>query len=113
MVLARKQPTYDDEQTKKQKPKKNIKKKRQKRYILEKIIVVFAIALVFSYCILILTRYMSIVQIRHNVSKLERQLEGLEVEKTKLKVNVEKVSKSEWIENEAKNRLKMDYPNPE
>ena len=41
---------------------------------------------------------------------MEKRLESLEAEKAKLKVEVEKVSKSGWIESEAKIRLQMDYP---
>lgn len=99
---------------KKQKSNKTRKIKTSKKsYRLEKFIIILIIASIFTCSILILTRFMSIVEVRHRVSKLENQLERLEVEKVRLKVDVEKASKSGWIEKEARDRLKMDYPSPD
>lgn len=109
MVLARKESTYTNEQIKEEKWSQ-IHKKRQKSYKFEKIIITIIIAIVFVFSILILTRFTAITEVRYNVNSLEKQLETLEIEKTKLKVEVEKVSKSGWIESEAKTRLQMDYP---
>ena len=109
MVLARKESTYTNDPAK-DKKKSQIHKKKQKNYRLEKIIVVFVVFVVFMFSILILMKFTAITEARYNVNNLEKQLEKLEIEKAKLKVDLEKVSKSEWIENEAKTRLQMDYP---
>ncbi len=109
MVLARKESAYTDEQVKRER-QPQIHKKRQRSYRFEKVIITIIIAIIFACSISILTRFTSITEARYNVSNLEKRLESLEAEKAKLKVEVEKVSKSGWIESEAKTRLQMDYP---
>lgn len=112
MVLARKESTYIDEQIREEK-QPQIHKKKQKSYRFAKIFITTIVGIVFACSILILTRFTAITEARYNVTGLEKQLERLEIEKTKLKIEVEKVSKSGWIEGEAKIRLQMDYPTDE
>ena len=112
MVLARKESTYIDEQVKGEKQLR-VRKKKQKNYRFEKIVITFIVSIVFACSILVLVRFTAITEARYNVNSLEKQLERLEIEKTKLRIEVEKVSKSGWIESEAKTRLQMDYPTAE
>lgn len=109
MVLAREESAYTYEQAREEK-QVQVHRKKQKGYRFEKIIVTTIIGIIFVCSILILTRFTTITEARYNINSLEKQLESLEIEKTKLRIDVEKVSKSGWIEDEAKNRLQMDYP---
>ncbi len=111
MVLARKESVYVHEQVEEKqqhKPKRNKKPKQDYRF--EKIIVTTSLAIIFVFSILLLTRFMSITEVKHTVNKLQNRVEDLEIEREKLRVEVEKVSKSRWIEEEAKSRLNMVYP---
>lgn len=113
MVLARKESIYEHEQIKGQESRVSKAPKKRKSYRLEKFLIVAIIAAIFAFSILILTRFMAIAEVRYRVNKLEKQLEELEIEKVKLKIDLEKVSQSGWVEDEAKDRLQMDYPAPE
>jgi len=112
LVLAREESIYTNEQIKEEKQFPAHKKKR-KSYIFEKIVVMAIVGVVFVCSMIILTRFTSITEARYSVDNLEKQLEELETEKTKLRIEVEKVLKSGWIEDEAKTRLQMDYPTAE
>lgn len=112
MVLAREETIRTNEQVKEEK-RLPVRKKRRKSYVFEKIIVMAIVGVVFVCSMLILTRFTAITEARYSVDNLEKQLEGLEIEKVKLKIEVEKVLKSGWIEDEAKTRLQMDYPTAE
>lgn len=109
MVLAREESIYTNEQIKEEK-RLPVRRKRRKSHMFEKIIVMAIVGVVFVCSMLILTRFTAITEARYSVDNLEKQLERLEIEKTKLKIGVEKVLKSGWIEDEAKTRLQMDYP---
>ena len=112
MVLAREETIRTNEQVKEEK-RLPVRKKRRKSHMFEKIIVMAIVGVVFVCSMLILTRFTAITEARYSVDNLEKQLEGLEIEKVKLKIEVEKVLKSGWIEDEAKTRLQMDYPTAE
>lgn len=112
MVLTQGESTYIKEQKKEKKRFKTYRKK-QKSYIFEKIIIMAIVGVAFACSILVLTRFMAITETRYDLTGLEKQLQRLEIEKTKLKIEVEKVSKSGWIESEAETRLQMNYPTAE
>jgi len=112
LVLAREESVYMDEQIKGEKHLQ-IRRRKQKKHRFVKILITSIVGIVFACSILILTRFTAITEARYNVSSLEKRLERLEIEKTKLGIEVEKVSKSGWIESEAKIRLQMDYPTAE
>ncbi|HZX21790.1 MAG TPA: cell division protein FtsL [Clostridia bacterium] len=112
MVLARGESVYINEQKKEEKRSKTYRKKR-KSFIFEKVIIMGIIGVAFAFSILVLTRFMTITETRYGLTGLEKQLERLEIEKTKLKIEIEKVSKSGWIESEAETRLQMNYPTAE
>jgi len=112
LVLAREESIYTNEQIKKEK-QFSVHKKRRKSYMFEKIVVMAVVGVVFVCSMLILTRFTAITEVRYSVDNLEKQIERLETEKTKLRIEVEKVLKSGWIEDEAKTRLQMDYPTAE
>ncbi|MDI9475268.1 MAG: cell division protein FtsL [Natronincolaceae bacterium] len=112
MVLARRESTYINERKKGEKRSKTHRKK-QKSYRFEKIAILAVVSIVFACSILILTRFMAITEARYDITGLEKQFERLEVEKTRLRIELEKVSKSGWIESEAETRLQMNYPTAE
>jgi len=111
LVLARKESIYIHEQMEeKQQSITNKSKKPKKNYRFEKIIITITLATVLAFSILLLTRFMAITEAKHRVNSLQNQIVRLEVEKEKLRVEVEKVSRSGWIESEAISRLDMVYP---
>ncbi|MGV8145128.1 MAG: hypothetical protein ACLKAK_07955 [Alkaliphilus sp.] len=95
--------------------KEQINKKTKKRsnYRLQKAMVISCIALVFLMSIALLFRYSSIIEERHQVYALNNQLELLKNQQRMLSIEKEGKIKSEWIEQEAKNRLDMRYPSAE
>lgn len=113
MVLAQKESIYTHEQVVSREQPKAPKNKKKKNYFFEKIIITMALTVALSFSILVLTRFTSITETKHKVHGLQKQLENLEVEQEKLRVEVEKVSKSKWVEDEAIVRLDMQYPLPE
>jgi len=111
LVLARKESIYIHEQMEeKQQSITNKSKNPKKNYRFEKIIITITLATVLAFSILLLTRFMAITEAKHRVNSLQNQIVRLEVEKEKLRVEVEKVSRSGWIESEAISRLDMVYP---
>ena len=110
MVLAREESIYTNEQIKR---KNSFRLTKAKKLYVRKIVVMAIVGIVFVCSMIILTRFTSITEARYSVDNLEKQLERLETEKTKLRIEVEKVLKSGWIEDEAKTRLQMDYPTAE
>lgn len=60
--------------------------------------------------IFLLLRYAAITEAKHQVIKLNNQLEQVVNQKEKLKLELEKATKSELIEMEAMSRLNMTYP---
>ncbi|AOY77435.1 cell division protein FtsL [Clostridium formicaceticum] len=112
MVVARKK--YNPIENHGQQQEKTIKKKKLKRsYRFEKIVLSMGIITVLSLSLMLLTRFATVTEVRHRVNHLNKQLEQLETQKEHLRIEVEKVSKSRWIEREAMERLSMQYPLPE
>ncbi|MBM7614594.1 cell division protein FtsL [Alkaliphilus hydrothermalis] len=93
-------------------PKKQ-KKKAPKSYRFEKVMATAGIVTILVLSLSLLLRYASITEARHDVHGLSKQLEQLENQREKLKVEMEKVSKSMTIEAAAKERLNMQYPSKE
>lgn len=89
----------------KQKPKKN--------YRFAKFLFSIGIIAALSLSLVLLMRFVTITEARHKVHNLNVQLEELENKKEKLRIEVERVSKSQWIEGKAKEELNMQYPLPE
>lgn len=105
-------PAYEEEvveevEVKRQKPNP----KPNNRFA--KLVFSLIIITVLFLCIMLLIRFVSITEARHRVYSLQTELERIENKKEQLKIEVERVSKSKWIEEEAKNRLGMQYPLPE
>lgn len=97
------------EQQKLQQPNKQ-KKQAKKSYRLEKVMAALSISVFLLLSIFLLLRYAAITEAKHRVIKLTTQLEQVEKQRDKLTIELEKVSKSNWIEVEAQNRLNMKYP---
>lgn len=111
MVLAREESTYIHQHMEEQQaPKTNKNRRPNKTYKLEKLMICGVLLVTLSCSILLLTRFMAITEARHRVNSLQKQIEKLEGEKEKLRVSVETVSRSGWIESEAKSRINMVYP---
>ncbi len=111
MVLAREESIYIHKQIEEQQQsqiKKN--KKKKKNYRFEKILIIGTLGIVLVFSMLLLKRFMDITEAKHRVNSLQNQIVRLETEKEKLRVEVETVSRSGWIESEAKSRLEMIYP---
>ncbi len=86
------------------------KKKANKSYRLQKVMAALSISVFLLLSIFLLLRYAAITEAKHRVIQLTNQLEQIENQRDKLKIELERVSKSNWIEMEAQNRLSMIYP---
>lgn len=112
MVVAEKKyyygiPEIDNEQLNQQKPTKKTKKKN---YGLEKVMIFTTIFIVLGASLLLLLRYSKIIEARYALHSLNNKLEQLEVQAQKTRIEVEKVTKSRFVESQAKSRLNMTYP---
>lgn len=112
MVVARKELDYLPPQEQQQ--KKVIKKQKSKKnYRFESIVFGTGLVITLCLCLMLLLRFTTITEVRHRVDSLNSQLAELEMQKQHLKIKVESLSKSKWIEKEAIERLDMQYPLPE
>ncbi len=91
-------------------PQKKPKKKAKKSYRLEKAMAALSISVFLLLSIFLLLRYAAITEAKHRVIQMTKQLEQIENQRDKLKIELERVSKTNWIEMEAQNRLSMIYP---
>lgn len=103
------EPKWEEQQQ--QAPKKQNKPK--KSYRLEKVVIALSISGLLVLSLFLLLRYAAITEMRHQVHSLNNKLQQLEVQKEKIKIEMERVSKSRAIEYEALNRLEMKYPTAE
>ncbi|MCC5912548.1 MAG: hypothetical protein JJT76_19185 [Clostridiaceae bacterium] len=111
MVVAPKRDHYiqpQEQQQQQQRVSKNIKRKKSYRF--EKIASGLGVSIVLILSLALLIRFAAITDARHHVHSLNQQIEQLESQRENLRVEVERSSKSQWIENEAKERLNMQYP---
>ena len=110
MVVARKQYDYDQGKIKDQEKKTSKRPRPVRNFRLEKLIFTMGIILVLSLSLVLLLRYSSITKSRHQVHTLNNKLDQLKVQKEHLRIKLETVSKSRWIEELAEDRLSMTYP---
>ncbi|AKL95632.1 cell division protein FtsL [Clostridium aceticum] len=113
MIVARKNYNNAIENHQQYEEKKVKKKKVKRSYRFEKIVLGIGVITVLSLSLMLLTRFAAVTEVRHRVNHLNKQLEQLETQKEHLRIEVERVSKSRWIEKEAIERLSMQYPLPE
>lgn len=86
------------------------KKVAKKKYVLEMLTLMVCLCGVLALNIFLVGRFADITGTRHEVSSLDKKVERLQNQKEQLLVEIEKSSKLEWIEEEAKERLSMKYP---
>ncbi|KNF09927.1 cell division protein [Gottschalkia purinilytica] len=107
MLVAKKEHhSYTKHKTKRKKVIKN-KNNRKKSNIGVKLKIIFCSAIVFVSCIFLLSRYAYITKIRLDVSKLEKEVVTLNDKKSDLKIELEKIKDSGWIEQQAKEKINM------
>ncbi|ABR49036.1 hypothetical protein Amet_2886 [Alkaliphilus metalliredigens QYMF] len=112
MVVAQEEYKHlgqEEKQYQQQAPKTQKKPKPKSRKF-EKIMIASCLGVILALSLLLLLRYVGITEARHRVHNLGNELEQLEVQKEHLRVEVERASKSKWIEQEAKERLNLQYP---
>ena len=115
MVVAEKKyyygmPEIDHQQLEQKNTKKS---KKPKSYRLEKLLIFSTIFIVLGASLLLLLRYTKIIEARYALHSLNNQLEQLDVQTQKTRIEVEKVTKSRFVESQAKTRLNMTYPKSE
>lgn len=112
MVVAEKkyyynQPELEEKQIHKKEPSK---KKKPKNYRLEKLMIFSAIFIILGSSLFLLLRYSKIIEARYTIHTLNNQLEKLEDQTQKIRIEVERATNSRFIENQAVSRLNMTYP---
>ena len=91
--------------------RKNNKKRKPNASFKSKIIFWATIAL--AVCIAILFRYAQISNIQYDMVKYQHQIIDLKNEKQQLKLELEGIMESGYIEKQAKEKLGMQYPTDE
>ncbi|KXZ39543.1 Septum formation initiator [Alkalithermobacter thermoalcaliphilus JW-YL-7 = DSM 7308] len=76
-------------------------------------IIKLAFFMIFGVMIAFMCGYAYISSLKYEIHSLNRELRGLENKKGELTVELERLSKSGYIEREAKKRLNMVYPSEE
>lgn len=113
MEVVRKEYHHYQPEWEQQQPTPKKKKKPQKSYRFEKAAVALSICGLLVLSLFLLLRYAAITELRHQVHSQNNTLQQLEEQKEKLKIELERVSKSRAIEEEALTKLEMKYPTPE
>ncbi|SDY42090.1 FtsB/FtsL family cell division protein [Tindallia californiensis] len=102
---------YEIPATKEKKGKQNKKKKAEKKkYALELVVLMACLGAVLALNLFLVGRYADITSTRHAVTTLEKKTEQLQNQREQLMVEIERASRLEWVEAEAKTRLSMKYP---
>ena len=112
MIVAQREYKYEDQKVdeKKQKPmKKNDKKIKTKQKNTPKVQIVFTVLIIAGLCIGILLGYVRLTELKYNVNKCNKEIKLIESHLGNLKVELEKVKRSDLIEDRAKNELGMLY----
>ncbi|KAB3538596.1 hypothetical protein F8154_01505 [Alkaliphilus pronyensis] len=92
---------------------KRPKKQKKNKFRLLKVATACSISCLLMLGLVVVVGYASTTELKHEILSLNKQLEEVEANRDKLKVELEKLSKSRWIEAEAEGRLGMVYPLPE
>lgn len=87
--------------------KKKIKNKKKLRPIFILVLFIVCIILLFMY------RYSVISNLKYEIQSLNKNLESIKNNKKELYLELENLSKSDFIEKTAKEKLNMDYPKDE
>ncbi|KAB3533200.1 hypothetical protein [Alkaliphilus serpentinus] len=104
---------YNIEERIPQQPQRKKRVKVNKGHRIAKVAAVSTIAIILAMGLTIVLRFATITEMRHQLHGLNKQVEEAEAQKEKLRAELETVSKSRWIETEAKERLAMTYPQTE
>ncbi|WP_099187925.1 cell division protein FtsL [Tepidibacter mesophilus] len=88
---------------------KNKKSKNKRKNLIS---VVF-VAIILSIVITFMYRYSIISNLRYDIHSLDTELKNKKNEKKQLDLKLDELSRSGFIEKEAKEKLNMNYPNEE
>ncbi len=112
MVVAKKKYYYDDRELMNDTQDKVVKKskKRVKSIFNYKIGMIMGIIVLSSLCIFLLTRYTAINEIKFRIHNLNKEISTTEVEIQDLKAELDKLIRSDIIEEKAIAELDMQYP---
>lgn len=117
MVVAQRKHHYDEqeiywESQQKSEQQSKEKKNRQKHKIkaIHKIQIICSLLVMACLCIGILLGYVQLTELKYRVNNLNNEIRQLEAHIENLRVEVEKVERSDLIEQKAKLELGMQYP---
>ncbi|RQD66907.1 MAG: hypothetical protein D5S00_11575 [Tindallia sp. MSAO_Bac2] len=108
--IPQEHPYHEPVRRPKRKNQQKAKRAVKKKYALELVALMVCLCGVLALNIFLVGRYADITNTRHAVSSLEQRVEQLQNHREQLMVEIERSSKLEWIEEEAKNRLSMKHP---
>jgi cell division protein FtsL len=101
---------YKTKKVNKYNNEKKAKKKKLKRKILKKIVKASSILVVLGLIIAILCGYSIVSELKYELNALNKELDKKLEKKDNIRVELDVLSKSGYIEEEAKTRLNMDSP---
>lgn len=102
---------YNRKNRKNQRKKNKKKNKNNKNKSKNKLIFLGCSIMMLLTCLFILNRYVEITRLRLEVSNLDKEIVKLEKEKQDLVTELESVKNTNKVEEAAKVKLGMDYPN--
>lgn len=114
MVVAQRKYDYVEEKIEKNKQsKKNEEKQKNEFKAIHKIQLVFSLVIITSLCIGILLGYVQLTELKYNINSLRKDLHKVEGSIENLRVDVERMQRTDIIEKKAREELGMQYPKKE
>ncbi|MBF8982248.1 cell division protein FtsL [Lutibacter sp. B2] len=113
MIVAQREYKYEHQEMDQQQKKpmnRNNKKRNVKQKSIPKLQIIFIVLIIAGLCIGILFGYVRLTELKYNVNKYNKEIQLIESHLGNLKVELEKVKRSDLIEDRAKNELGMQYP---
>ncbi len=115
LVVAQRK--YDDHRERKKRVKKKqlngSNKRKGSRQVVYKLQIILSLLIVGALCIGILLGYVKQAELKYRMNVLSKEVNQLEANIENLKVEIETTQRSDIIEQKAKERLGMQYPNKE
>ncbi|WZL74732.1 cell division protein FtsL [Clostridiaceae bacterium 35-E11] len=117
MVVAQRKHHYNEQEIYWESPKANDQQRKEKKNrakhkikAINKVQMIFSLLLMAMLCIGILLGYVQLTELKYKVNNLSNEIRQLEAYIENLRVEVEKVERSDIIEEKAKVELGMQYP---
>ncbi|WP_053956886.1 septum formation initiator family protein [Inediibacterium massiliense] len=111
MIIAQRKYKHMNEKYLQPEPKNERKKNTEKKIkASHKLQIIFGLLIVGSLCIGILLGYAKLTELKYKINGMNKDIHQMEAQIENLKVEVEEIKRSDWIEKKATEELGMQYP---